>query len=74
MGLQRHIKVLGTFARLCLRDGKPQYLDDLPLVITYVEAVLDQYAGSEAVFAEFRAWQRERLAPLIAAQAWSRAS
>ena len=74
MGLQRHIKVLGTFARLCLRDGKPQYLDDLPLVITYVEAVLDQYAGSEAVFADFRAWQRERLAPLIAAQAWSRAS
>lgn len=74
MGLQRHIKVLGTFARLFLRDGKPQYLDDLPLVIAYVEEVLDQYAGSEAVFAEFRAWLRERLSPRIAAQAWSRAS
>ncbi len=74
MGLQRHIKVLGTFARLFLRDGKPQYLDDLPLVIGYVEEVLEQYARSEAVFAEFRDWLRERLAPLIAAQAWSRAS
>jgi len=74
MGLQRHIKVLGTFARLYLRDGKPRYLDDLPLVLSYVEEVLDQYAGSEAVFAEFRAWLRGRLSPLIAAQAWSRAS
>ena len=29
MGLQRHIKVLGIFARLCLRDGKSGYLNDL---------------------------------------------
>src|SRR5690606_14605546 len=36
MGLQRHIKVLGIFARLWLRDGKARYLDDLPLVIRYV--------------------------------------
>lgn len=36
MGLQRHIKVLGIFARLYLRDGKPGYLGDLPRVMNYV--------------------------------------
>jgi aminoglycoside/choline kinase family phosphotransferase len=35
MGLQRHLKVLGIFARLWYRDGKPAYLDDLPLVLDY---------------------------------------
>lgn len=35
-GLQRHLKVLGIFCRLCYRDGKPQYLADLPLVLRYV--------------------------------------
>ena len=32
MGLQRHLKVLGIFARLALRDGKRGYLDDIPRV------------------------------------------
>jgi len=36
MGLQRHIKVLGIFARLSLRDGKDGYLDDIPLTMKYV--------------------------------------
>lgn len=36
MGLQRHIKVLGIFARLHLRDGKSGYLDDIPLTLKYV--------------------------------------
>ena len=36
MGLQRHLKVLGIFCRLYYRDGKSQYLDDLPLVKRYV--------------------------------------
>lgn len=35
-GLQRHLKVLGLFCRLCYRDGKAQYLADLPLVWRYV--------------------------------------
>ncbi|KAF1004253.1 MAG: N-acetylmuramate/N-acetylglucosamine kinase [Luteibacter sp.] len=35
-GLQRHIKILGLFCRLCYRDGKSRYLDDLPLVLRYV--------------------------------------
>ena len=36
IGLQRHIKVLGIFARLNWRDGKPGYLADLPLTLAYV--------------------------------------
>ena len=38
-GLQRHIKVLGIFARLNHRDRKPAYLNDLPLVLSYVLTV-----------------------------------
>ena len=71
MGLERHIKVLGTFARLHLRDGKPGYLDDLPLAIDYVEEILLKYADEEAIFSEFYGWFRARLSPLIAQQAWS---
>lgn len=36
MGVQRHLKVLGIFARLNYRDGKSQYLNDLPLTLKYV--------------------------------------
>lgn len=36
MGLQRHIKVLGIFARLYHRDGKENYLNDLPMTLNYV--------------------------------------
>ncbi len=42
-GLQRHIKVLGIFCRLCYRDGKTQYLADLPLVWRYVMSVARAY-------------------------------
>ncbi len=44
MGVQRHLKVLGIFARLNYRDGKPAYLDDLPLVLAYVMDVCERYA------------------------------
>src|SRR5690625_2483337 len=43
MGLQRHLKVLGVFSRLSLRDGKHHYLADLPLVIRYVLEVSQRY-------------------------------
>ena len=74
MGLQRHLKVLGTFARLYLRDGKPAYLEDLPLVIHYVVEILDKYAGEEPVFAAFRECFEQRLAPLVAQQHWNNKS
>lgn len=47
-GLQRHLKVLGIFCRLHYRDGKDQYLDDLPLVARYVSQVLDLYPQFKA--------------------------
>lgn len=43
MGLQRHLKVLGIFARLYHRDGKDGYLKDLPLVMEYTRKVAQRY-------------------------------
>ena len=43
MGLQRHLKVAGIFARLTLRDGKPQYLADTPRFINYLRATCARY-------------------------------
>jgi N-acetylmuramate 1-kinase len=43
MGLQRHLKVLGIFARLCHRDGKDRYLNDMPVVLNYVVKTASRY-------------------------------
>ncbi len=43
MGVQRHLKVLGVFSRLNYRDGKPQYLDDLPLTFKYIINTCERY-------------------------------
>jgi len=43
MGLQRHLKVLGIFARLAHRDGKTRYLADLPRVLAYTLATARRY-------------------------------
>ena len=43
IGVQRHIKVLGIFARLWYRDGKPGYLRDLPLTLDYVRDACARY-------------------------------
>jgi aminoglycoside/choline kinase family phosphotransferase len=43
MGVQRHLKVLGIFARLYHRDGKDGYLKDLPLVMAYLRAACVRY-------------------------------
>jgi aminoglycoside/choline kinase family phosphotransferase len=45
MGLQRHLKVLGIFARLAIRDGKQQYLADIPRVWTFAHRVCSRYQG-----------------------------
>lgn len=45
MGLQRHLKVLGIFARINYRDGKPQYLEDTPRFIAYARSVAGRYAA-----------------------------
>lgn len=43
MGLQRHLKVAGIFARLTLRDGKPKYLADTPRFMAYIRATAGRY-------------------------------
>jgi len=43
MGLQRHLKVAGIFARLTLRDGKPKYLADAPRFIHYIRTTTNRY-------------------------------
>jgi len=44
MGLQRHLKVLGIFARINYRDGKPKYLADTPRFLKYARDVAERYA------------------------------
>ncbi|WP_455380304.1 aminoglycoside phosphotransferase family protein [Acidihalobacter prosperus] len=53
MGLQRHLKVLGIFARLYLRDNKPGYLKDLPRVLDYAEMVASRHPESAPLSALF---------------------
>jgi aminoglycoside/choline kinase family phosphotransferase len=67
IGLHRHIKVLGNFTRLALRDGKRGYLGDIPLVLAYVDETLAAYPEFEA----FRRWFQRELGPQIARQGWS---
>ncbi len=59
MGLQRHLKVLGIFCRLAIRDQKPGFLDDLPLVIEYFTEVAAEYGKMLPILT----WFRRELAP-----------
>jgi aminoglycoside/choline kinase family phosphotransferase len=62
MGLQRHLKVLGIFARLWHRDAKSGYLADLPRVLEYaLEA-----SAAEPALAEFDSFLRKRVLPAFA--------
>ncbi len=56
MGLQRHIKVLGIFARLNHRDGKSNYLNDLPLTLHYVMEVANKYPLTRPLVELFNEW------------------
>ena len=61
IGLQRHIKVLGIFARLFWRDGKPGYLADLPRTLDYVRDTARRFPR----LAEFSVFVERRLAPQL---------
>ena len=52
MGFQRHLKCAGIFSRLNLRDGKPGYLNDIPLVLEYLLEVTEIYPELH----DFGAW------------------
>lgn len=58
MGVQRHLKVIGIFARICHRDGKPRYLSDVPRFFAYIEAVIarrPELAELDVLLASLRA-------------------
>jgi aminoglycoside/choline kinase family phosphotransferase len=61
MGLQRHIKVLGIFARLWYRDGKNGYLADLPRTLDYVCDAAARFPELQ----KFAAWTGQELAPAL---------
>jgi hypothetical protein len=63
MGLQRHLKVLGIFARLWYRDDKAGYLRDLPTVLDYVLGATAAYGE----LAEFDRFLRQVVVPGFAA-------
>lgn len=56
MGVQRHLKVAGIFARLYHRDGKSRYLDDLPQTLTYLRTELAQLPREERRVGWFCDW------------------
>jgi len=63
MGVQRHLKAAGIFARLHLRDGKPGFLADLPRTLDYVLEVCDAYPPLHPLGALLR----QRVLPALAA-------
>lgn len=63
MGLQRHLKAAGIFARLSLRDGKHGYLDDIPRTVNYLLEVSSEYPELGA----FSEWLRSTMLPALQA-------
>ena len=61
MGLQRHIKCVGIFSRLYLRDGKTGYLQDIPRTFAYLKRVSEQYSE----FGEFNDWLDNVVVPAM---------
>ena len=59
MGMQRHLKAAGIFARLNLRDGKQGYLADIPNTCRYLVEISGRYNQ----FAEFHQWLKTRFLP-----------
>lgn len=70
MGVQRHLKAAGIFARLSLRDGKHDYLNDIPRTVNYIKTIAANYEQ----LADFHHWLNavvipainDRLLPIIA--------
>ena len=65
LGVQRHLKILGIFARLHYRDGKSKYLADVPRFIVYLDEVLPRHPQLSAL-AELL---QDRIKPALAAKA-----
>ena len=63
MGLQRHIKIVGIFARLNIRDGKPAYMADIPRTFKYIREVSAKYDA----LIPFHTWLEQTLVPFLEA-------
>ncbi|MDA0978102.1 MAG: phosphotransferase [Proteobacteria bacterium] len=61
MGMQRHLKCAGIFCRLNLRDGKPRYLADIPLVLDYLIEASGYYP--DPALADFHGWMKAEVEP-----------
>lgn len=61
VGMQRHIKIAGIFARLCIRDNKPDYLLDIPHTLRYLVAEANQFPE----YSEFASFVSERVLPNV---------
>ena len=61
VGMQRHIKIAGIFARLCIRDNKPNFLLDIPHTLGYLIDEASQYPA----YFEFASFVRERVLPSV---------
>ncbi|MCH1929782.1 phosphotransferase [Shewanella sp. A25] len=59
MGLQRHIKAAGIFARLNYRDNKPAYMKDIPLTLSYIVDIAKAYPELSA----FALWMESKVVP-----------
>jgi hypothetical protein len=60
MGLQRHLKAIGIFSRLHIRDGKSRYLADIPRTLSYISEVCENYAELSA----FNRYLQQQIAPI----------
>jgi aminoglycoside/choline kinase family phosphotransferase len=67
LGVQRHLKILGIFARLHHRDGKPRYLADAPRFIGYLDEVLPRHAE----LSPLRELLERKVKPALAARSTS---
>jgi len=67
MGLQRHLKVLGIFKRLSIRDGKHQYLADIPLVAKYALAIANKYPELKSLSSILESANQQTHAMILAA-------
>jgi len=63
MGVQRHLKVLGIFARIRYRDGKPQYLDDAPRFFSYLDVAIQRNPELEPLGRLINIWRTRRIQP-----------
>ena len=72
IGLQRHVKILGVFSRLWLRDDKPSYMGDVPVVIGYIREACHLYRETHPALGVFWDWFDVSVMPTVARQDWYR--